>query len=126
MIIDSKMFDHYITLHYHKDIHKMTWKSPDGNTFNEIDHLLIDVRHLSNLMDIRTYGGAIINSDHYLIISKIRGRISNARKLHGTYCKKLNCKTLKEPEIAASYVDGLDECLAGWNDSENVSVSGNH
>jgi hypothetical protein len=68
-------------------------------------------------------GGGIIDSDHYLIISKIRGRISNATKLHRTYSKKLNCKKLKEPEIAATYVDRLDECLAGWNDSENVSVS---
>jgi hypothetical protein len=30
---------------------------------------------------------------------------------------------LKEPEIAASYADRLDECLAVWNDSENISVS---
>jgi hypothetical protein len=90
---------------------------------NQIDHLLIDARHVSNLMDIRTYSGVNTDSDHYLIVSKIRGRMSNSRKLHGNYSKKFNCKRLKKPEIAASYVDRLDECLADWNDSENVSVS---
>jgi hypothetical protein len=24
----------------------MTWKCPDENTFNQIDHLIIDARHL--------------------------------------------------------------------------------
>jgi len=68
------------TLFNHKGIHKMTWRSPDGQTHNEIDHLLIDARHLSNVMDVRTFRGANTDSDHYLLISKIISQISNARK----------------------------------------------
>ena len=34
------------TFHPNKDIHKSTWRSPDGVTFNQIDHLLIDRRHI--------------------------------------------------------------------------------
>jgi len=33
------------TLHPRKDIHKITGRSPDGVTFNQTDHLLIDRRH---------------------------------------------------------------------------------
>jgi hypothetical protein len=68
------------TLFNHKDINKMTWRYPDGQTFNQINHLLIDARHVSNVLDVRTFTEATIDSDHCLLKSKIRSRISNARK----------------------------------------------
>jgi exonuclease III len=52
------------TIFCHKNMHKATWKSPDGETMNQMDHILIDVRHKSNLMDLRTLRGANIDSDH--------------------------------------------------------------
>jgi len=42
----------------HKRIHKMTWGSPDGITFNQIDHVLTDCRHGSDVKDIRSCRGA--------------------------------------------------------------------
>ena len=97
------------TLFNHKDIHKMTWRSPDGQTFNQIDHLLIDARHVSNIRDVRTFRGANIDSDHYLLISKIRSRISNARKTYGSYARKFNSEKLKSSETSSAYREKLDE-----------------
>ena len=70
MVIASTTFEH-------KNIHKITWKSPDGETHNQMDHLLVDSRHLSDVIDVRTYRGANVDSDHFLVIARIRSRISN-------------------------------------------------
>jgi hypothetical protein len=114
MVVGSIMFEH-------KDVHKRTWKSPDGNVFNKINHILIDARHCSDLMDVRSYRRANIDYDHYLIISKVRNRISNAWKTHGFQTKKFNCGRLVERGVATRYTGKIVECLAGLSDSESVS-----
>jgi endonuclease/exonuclease/phosphatase family metal-dependent hydrolase len=45
LIVKSTTFPHH-------DIHKHTWTSPDGVTYNEIDHILIDKRRCSNILDV--------------------------------------------------------------------------
>jgi hypothetical protein len=114
MVVGSTMFEH-------KDMHKRIWKSPDGNVFSQIDHILIDVRHCSDLRDVRSYRGSNIDSDHYLIISKIRSRISNARNMHGFQAKKFNCGKVVEQEVATRYTGKIAEYLAGLSDNESVS-----
>ena len=76
------------TFYLLKDIHKSTWKSPDGVTFNQIDHLLMYRRHKSILMDVRSYRGANIDSDHYLVIAYLRAQISHVKKLTGIRTSK--------------------------------------
>lgn len=60
MIIASTTFDH-------KRIHKYTWLSADGITKNQIDHVLVDNRHKSGVVDVRTLRGADCGSDHCLV-----------------------------------------------------------
>jgi hypothetical protein len=97
MIVGSTTFDH-------KDIHKMTWKSPDGNTLNQIDHFIIDARHLYNLMDVRTYRRANVDSDHYLVISNIRSQISNERKTLRSCIRKFYSERLKNPDMLKGFM----------------------
>ena len=73
-----------------KVIHKSTWRSPDGVTFNQIDHLLMYRRHKFILMDVRSYRGANIDSDHYLVIAVLRAQISNVKKVTGIRTSKYN------------------------------------
>jgi hypothetical protein len=74
-------------------------------------------------MDVRTFRGANIDSDHYLLISRIRSRISNARKTYGSCARKFNIEKLKTPETSSAYKKQLNEHLAkhATNDNDNIN-----
>ncbi|XP_072389694.1 uncharacterized protein [Diabrotica undecimpunctata] len=55
-----------------KDIHKVTWVSNDRITRNQIDHVLIDGRHSSNIISAHSLRGAESDSDHFLVRIKMR------------------------------------------------------
>jgi hypothetical protein len=98
------------TLFNHKYAHKVTCRFSDGQTSNQIlvDHLLIDARYVHNVMDIRTLRMTNIDSDHYLLISKIRSRISNAMKTYGSYARIFNSEKLKSSETSSAYREKLN------------------
>ena len=63
----------------HKDIHKGTWRSPDGRAVTQIDHLCIGKKWQSSLLDVRAYRGADIGSDHYLVLGRLKVKLSAHR-----------------------------------------------
>jgi hypothetical protein len=69
LIVKSTMFSHC-------NIHKHTWMSPDGNTRNQIDYILIERRRHSSVFDVRSFRAADCDTDHYLRVTKIRERIA--------------------------------------------------
>lgn len=73
------------TLFDHKDIHKTTWRSPNGLTVTQIDHICISTRWSHSLLDVRTMRGADINTTHYLV----RGYIN----------VKLKCPQKRKPAV---------------------------
>ena len=60
----------------HGNIHKYTWTSSDGKTHNQIDHILMDKRLHSSVLDMRSFRGADCNSDHYSVVANARERLA--------------------------------------------------
>ena len=48
----------------HKEIHKLTWYSPNGRDQNQIGHFLINGIWRRSLTDVRVKSGADVGSDH--------------------------------------------------------------
>jgi hypothetical protein len=69
LIVKSSMFPH-------RNIHKYTWTSPDGNTHNQIEHILIGRRRHSSVLDVQSFRAADCDTDHYLVVAKIRERLA--------------------------------------------------
>jgi hypothetical protein len=56
----------------HRNIHEVTWTSPNGETHNRIDHILILRRRQSSVLDVRSFGETDCESEHYLVVAKVR------------------------------------------------------
>jgi len=52
------------TMFPHRNIHKYTWTSPDGKTHIQIDHILINRRWHSAILEVRTFRVADCDTDH--------------------------------------------------------------
>ena len=63
------------TFYRHKNIHKKTWRHPDGQSSNEIDYICVSKRWRSSVIDVRVQRGADVGSDHHLLIAKFRLRL---------------------------------------------------
>jgi hypothetical protein len=71
--------------------------SPDGKNHNHIDHILVDKRRHSNVLDVRSFRAADCDSDHYLVVAKVRERLAvNNQRSHRCHMERFNLKRLNE------------------------------
>jgi hypothetical protein len=50
--------------------------SPDGERHNQIDHILIDRKWHSRILDVWSFREADCDTDHYLVVTDIRERLT--------------------------------------------------
>jgi hypothetical protein len=126
LVVKSTMFPH-------RKIHKYTWTSPEGNTHNQIDHILIDRRQHSS---VRSFRGADHDTDHCLIVAKVRERLAvsrqaaqkidmerfNAKKLNERHVKEQYQVTIRNKFAALENLEDSGDINRAWNNiRENIT-----
>ena len=97
LVVKSTMFPH-------RDIHKHTCTSPDGKTHNQIDQILIDGRRQSSILDVSSFRGADCDTDHYLVVAKVRERLAvSKRAAQNLDGERFNLRKLKDLEVKKQY-----------------------
>jgi hypothetical protein len=88
----------------HHNIHEFTWTSPDGKTHNQITHILTDRRQYSSVPDVRTFRNVDCDTDHYLVVAKVRERLTVSKRATQKFdMERFNLKKLNEVEGKEEY-----------------------
>jgi len=122
-----------------RNILKYTWTSPDGKNRNQTDHILIDRRWHSSILDVRSFRGADYDIDHYLVFARVRERLAASKQSAQKFdVERLNLRKLNELEVRKQYDikisnrfatleniwDSEDINRAWENIKENIQISG--
>jgi hypothetical protein len=88
----------------HKSIQLGTWKVPGSNEVNQINHVLVSLRHSTSIIDEKSSRGSNCDTDHYLVKTKVRERIVRIQNMEGVNTKKWDVLKLQESkEIKQKY-----------------------
>uniref|UniRef100_A0A8C7WPA4 Endonuclease/exonuclease/phosphatase domain-containing protein n=1 Tax=Oryzias sinensis TaxID=183150 RepID=A0A8C7WPA4_9TELE len=91
------------TLLPHRDIHQLTWYSPNDRDKNQIDHMMINGIWRRSLIDVRVKRGADVGSDRQLVTAMIKLKLRKSQKMaHAP--TKFNVQKLQDPRIRHSFV----------------------
>jgi hypothetical protein len=88
----------------HRNIHKYTWTSPEGKTQNLIDHVLIDRRRHSSIVDVQSFRKADCDTDNYFVAAKVRERLAVSKQAAQKIdTERFNLKKLNEGDVKEQY-----------------------
>ena len=94
-IITNTLFDHHKRNRY-------TWISPGDRCRNQIDYIMIKKRWKSSINDCKTYPGADCDTDHILLLAKMRVKL--ARNQTKPKQKKIDVRKLEDPGVRSIFI----------------------
>jgi hypothetical protein len=111
------------TCYPHKRIHLGTWRSPDNYMVNQIDHVLINTRHSSSIINVRSCGGPNCDTNHCLVKVKLRERISKLQHIRGNPRTKWNIDRFKDEEGKREYSKRINRKIEEQELEKEVGLS---
>lgn len=94
------------TLFTHRDIHKLTWNSPNGRDRNQIDHLMINGVWRRSLLDVKIKRSADVGSDHHLVTALIKTKLKKTQARAATQ-PRFDTQRLRDNTVKAAFVSNL-------------------
>ena len=109
----------------YRDIHKYTWTSLDGKTNNQIDHILIDRRWRSIVLDVSSFRGVDCDTDHCLMVVEVRESLGISKQAaQKVEMERFNLRNLSELDFWKQYQIKISDrvaALENLNDSEDIN-----
>uniref|UniRef100_H3AUZ3 Endonuclease/exonuclease/phosphatase domain-containing protein n=1 Tax=Latimeria chalumnae TaxID=7897 RepID=H3AUZ3_LATCH len=94
-----------------KDCHKVSWRHPRSGHWHQLDLVIVKRKDLPSVQKTRTFHSADCDTDHSLIISKVK---ITAKKLHRAKPRskpKINTTNTKNQRMCQEFVKALDLCM---------------
>ena len=95
---------------------KISWTSPDGQHWNQINHIVCSQRWRTSIQSAKTRPGADCGSDHELLIAKFRLKLKKVGKTTRPFRYDLNQIPYNFSVEVTNRFKGLDpiECLKNY------------
>ena len=91
-----------------------TWNSPYGKKL-QIDHILIDRRWHSSILDVRSFRRVDCDNDHNLVVAKVRERWAVSKQAAQTFdMGRFHPRKLSELEVMKGYQIEIYNGLQLW------------
>jgi hypothetical protein len=90
------------TIFPHREIHQLTWISPNGRDKNQIDHIIINGKWRRSLQDVRVMQGADDASDYHLVVANIKLKLKKS-SIHVNVKRKIDVGKLQDPKIQQEF-----------------------
>ena len=91
------------TIFEHKEIHKLTWISPNGNVKDQIDHVLINGRWKHSLHNVTVKRGADVGSDHHLLLATVKLQLRRNPIKMEEKGQRYNTARLRNPDVSKNF-----------------------